>query len=145
MDVGGVDSRTAGAGIGLGSGAFLPVRGFLDGDRGGDRAWSASLEYRFPLVLRSPARKRSVFDIDRLHGALFADAGDAWCVNDRFARTSACSPRDAPPLAALGAELTVEFGLLANAFVALQAGVALPVSGPRSAPSPYVGLGTAVR
>jgi len=140
VDVGGVDNAASAFGVSIGRGTFLPVRGFRAGDRAGDRAWSASAEYRFPLVLRSPARKKAI-DFDRLHGALFADAGDAWCVSDRFADTAACSHRDAPALASVGAELSIEFGILANAFVALRTGVALPVAGPRSDPGFYVAIG----
>lgn len=139
--IGGADTGSNLFGIGLGSSPTLPVRGFQHGDRSGNRAWVASIEYRVPLMLKDPANKRSFTDFDRLHGALFLDAGDAWCVGTRFVGSPSCTTADEPRLAAYGAELSVELGILANAFLALRGGVAVPVVGRTSRPTLYIRVG----
>ncbi|MEJ2215817.1 MAG: hypothetical protein P8099_04290 [Gemmatimonadota bacterium] len=138
-NVGGFASSGQAAGITFGSNEFLPVRGFQSGDRTGDRAWSATAEYRFPLVLRRPYQQRH-FDFDRLHGALFFDVGNAYCApGSRFA--AYCSPAGAPPLASTGAQLALDLTLFDNIALGIRAGLAVPVSGGRN-PSLYLGLNT---
>src|SRR5690606_12112932 len=76
---------------------LLPVRGFPRGVRAGSRAWTASVEYRAPLALID--RPLRPFFFDRLSGAVFADAGHAWCQDDLAVLRAACtstSPTKAP-------------------------------------------------
>lgn len=108
------------------SSTLLPVRGFERGVRIGNAAWTASAEYRMPIALiDAPLRP---FFFDRVSGALFADAGDAWCTDDITTRYAACSEvNGAQPLISLGAELTVLVGFLGFS-TPLRFGGAMPVS-----------------
>jgi hypothetical protein len=116
-----------------GGGIFLPVRGFSEGARIGTRGWSGSAEYRLPLRLVGRGIATWPVFLDRVSGALFLDAGDAWCVAGNEAR--GCPPRAEgglfalTPLAAAGIELNVDVTLLFNADVRIRAGVAHPVTG----------------
>ncbi len=131
-NVGGFQGAVQALGLTFGGNEFLPVRGFLSGDRSGDRAWSASAEYRFPLVLRKPYQQRH-FDFDRLHGALFFDIGNAHCApGSLFAASSYCSPEGAPPLASTGLEMALDFTFFDQIALGIHAGLAVPVSGHRN-------------
>lgn len=80
-DVGGAAGQgepVTGLGLFGGQGLFFPVRGYDDGDRSGTRAWVASGEWRFPLLWLNSAWRLLPLHFDRLHGALFADVGNAW-------------------------------------------------------------------
>jgi hypothetical protein len=137
--VGGFARSVRAFGVTFGSSEFLPVRGFQSGDRSGDRAWSASAEYRFPLMLRKPSEQRH-FDFDRLHGSLFFDIGNAHCAaGSLFAGSPYCSPASAPPLASTGAELALDLTLFDDIALGIRTGVAVPVSGGRR-PSLYLGF-----
>lgn len=100
----------------------FPVRGFDRGDRRGNRAWSASVEWRFPMALvRRGAGLLPVY-VEALHGAVFADAGDAWGGGaDGEARGDA--------LTAVGAELRMDTQLFFTSSLRLRLGVAAPLSG----------------
>ncbi|MEJ2186697.1 MAG: hypothetical protein P8Z36_12255 [Gemmatimonadota bacterium] len=136
-NVGGFQRSVQALGLNFGGSEFLPVRGFQSGDRSGDRAWSASAEYRFPLVLRKPYQQHH-FDFDRLHGALFFDIGNASCDSGSlFAGTAYCSPAHAPPLASAGIELALDLTLFDHVALGIRPGLALPVSGGRN-PSLYL-------
>jgi hypothetical protein len=129
--VGGYQRSLQAFGLTFGGSEFLPVRGFQSGDRSGDRAWSASGEYRFPLVLRKPYQQHH-FDFDRLHGALFFDIGNAHCApGSLFAGSSYCSPAGAPPIASVGGELALDITLF-DAALGIRSGIAFPVSGGRN-------------
>jgi hypothetical protein len=81
FSVGGAQGRPERAtGIELfgGSPLFFPVRGYSTGVRTGRYAWSLSGEYRFPLVNVHRGVGLWPIHMDRLSGALFFDAGNAW-------------------------------------------------------------------
>ena len=105
----------------FGESAFFNVRGFARGTRSGHRAWAASVEYRFPLALINRGVGLMPVHLDRIHGALFFDAGDA------IRRTT--PPGTATGMIhSVGAELRSEWLALFNVGVSLRLGVALPTS-----------------
>lgn len=139
--IGGTNTGSDVFGYQIGSSPSHSVRGFLHGDRSGDRAWTGGLDYHFPIALRNPARKHEILDFDRLWGTLFLDAGDAWCAATRFANTPACSQGEEPTLAAYGAELAIQLGILANALLDLRVGAAFPFNGIPRGRTIYVRVG----
>jgi Tol biopolymer transport system component len=124
--------------------ALLPVRGFRSGDGFGTRAWTTSLEYRFPIHMRGAPRTIQGFSLTSASGALFADAGDAWCsAAERLTQTLAqCpAPGDAM-LASAGAEIALNLGVFQNFPLLLRYGVAVPLQGPADRPVVFhVGFG----
>ncbi len=122
---------------------FLPVRGFDEGTRFGTRAWTASLEYRFPVALIDRGHKLWPLYLDRLSGALFLDAGHAWCNDAERRDFVACPAASATPLVGTGAELALDLKLFFSADARLRLAVAHPVRGgrPGQGPTIYVGLG----
>jgi hypothetical protein len=62
----------------LGQGLLFPVRGFSTATRWGRYAWSASLEYRFPLKLVNRGAGLFPLHVDWISGSLFLDGGNAW-------------------------------------------------------------------
>jgi hypothetical protein len=135
--IGGVSGGSLGFGVpGLiddfgGVSRVLPVRGFPENQRYGNRAWTASAEYRFPIaVLATPLRPLPVF-LDRLGAAAFADAGHAWCDAAAAARfTTACQFTDAAadPLLAAGGEATL-FTSFWGLTVPIRFGAGVPIQG----------------
>ncbi|HEX6308201.1 MAG TPA: hypothetical protein VFZ69_08445 [Longimicrobiales bacterium] len=130
------------SGIG-GTSLLLPIRGFERGVRAGTDAWTATAEYRFPLALiDAPLRP---FFFDRLSGAVFADAGHAWCDDDfaaRFAICTSTAPDDAPLLSA-GAEVTLLVSLL-GVTAPIRVGAGFPIrGGTDSSPRFYITTGPA--
>ncbi len=124
---------------GLGGGAlFLPVRGYDDGDRIGTRAWTASAEYRFPLHLAGWSGDILGLSVTSLSGALFADAGDAWCeeTGERQGGGSGGGRAEEPfpgcrigpgdLLLSAGAEISLDFGVLHEVPLRLRGGLAIP-------------------
>jgi hypothetical protein len=117
--IGGASGAPLGIGVpGLlgdvgGASRLLPVRGFKENTRRGTRAWTASAEYRFPLLILATALRPLPVFADRTGAALFLDAGHAWCDAATAARlvAAACPFTDAAaaPLVAAGAELTTFF------------------------------------
>ncbi|CAN5807238.1 hypothetical protein BH23GEM9_BH23GEM9_25200 [soil metagenome] len=92
-----------------GTSHLLPIRGFPENTRIGNRAWTASAEYRLPLAMINRSLRPLPAFADRLSAAVFADTGHAWCDDEAVRRLgSLCedSDRAAPPLLAAGAELT---------------------------------------
>jgi Tol biopolymer transport system component len=141
LHVGGVYGALLNLGFaefGSGAGTFLPVRGFASGSRSGTRAWSASAEYRFPLAAVARGVGVAPVFLDRISGALFADAGDAWC--DSGQASERCADPGLPPLLSAGAETTFGLGLFYSPPFLLRIGIAVPVR-PRVAPSAYLGFG----
>jgi hypothetical protein len=124
-------------------GASYPVRGFDSGARFGTRAWTASGEWRFPLHLRRPAGSILGFSLVSVSGAVFADAGNAWCTEQDRARPGwdTCPGKGTAPLVAAGAELKVDFGFYHNSPGRLVLGAAHPLQGPGQRPALYVGIG----
>jgi Tol biopolymer transport system component len=62
----------------LGQGLLFPVRGYSTAYRFGRYAWSATLEYRFPIGLLNRGAGLFPLHLDWLSGSLFFDAGNAW-------------------------------------------------------------------
>jgi Tol biopolymer transport system component len=129
---------------------FLPVRGFPTDSRYGTRGWSASFEYRFPVGLVARGLQLWPAFLDELSGALFLDAGNAWCTPDQEAARGACNPpRPAgaaplPPLVGAGAELALDVTTFFDTSFRLRAGVGIPVAGePGATPRAYIALGPA--
>jgi hypothetical protein len=121
--------RVPGIAFDLGeSSTLLPVRGFSRGERAGSRAWTASVEYRAPIALIDAALRPFFFD--RVSGALFADAGHAWCDADVAARFAACTSASGrgAPLVSAGAEITALIGIL-GINTPLRFGAGIPVRG----------------
>ena len=54
------------------------VRGFSSGFETGRHIVKSTLEYRFPIMYIFKARNTKPFFLDRLHLAVFSDAGNVW-------------------------------------------------------------------
>ncbi|MBR9989975.1 MAG: PD40 domain-containing protein, partial [Gemmatimonadetes bacterium] len=124
-----------------GSSTLLPVRGFESGARFGSNAWTASFEYRLPVVLIDAAL-RPLF-LDRISAAAFVDAGHAWCSEQLAARFTACTSTSAShaSLIGVGAETTVFLGFL-GLHAPLRLGGGVPVRGSvNKTPRAYVLIG----
>jgi hypothetical protein len=118
---------TSGGGAGvpgldaLGEGRVLfPVRGYERGVRRGRTAWSTSVELRVPLALIQEGWGLRPLFVDRLSGAAFVDAGDAW---------DPCRP-EAPrcselldPLVSAGGELLLDVTAFYRVPLTLRLGV----------------------
>lgn len=88
---------------------LFPVRGYPESFLTGAHAWSASLEYRFPLWLAHRGIGLWPAHLDRVAGSLFLDAGNAWGphIAGAAASANAAAARTAEtPLVALGAEIS---------------------------------------
>jgi hypothetical protein len=109
----------------FGGGLLFPVRGYPEGSQRGDRAASATAEYRFPLALVERGMGTAPFFLDRLWGDVFVDAGGAWC--DAACGRFIGAPERPRPLASVGAELGVDLDVGYHAGVALRGGLALPL------------------
>lgn len=126
--------------IGGGS-RLLPVRGFGRDVRAGTRAWSGSLEYRFPIGMVGRGVGLVPVFLDRISGSLFLDAGDAYCGEAERASLIGCSPDDASPLVSTGAELGVDISLFFSRPTRFRGGLAVPVQGGARRPQLYLELG----
>jgi outer membrane protein assembly factor BamA len=127
FDVGGASGvREPFTGYGLfGGGPLLfPVRGYVDGDRSGRYAWTASAEWRFPLALVNRGAGLVPLHLDRLHGALFVDAGNAW--GPELGQPGYDRPRERA-LVGSGGELRADFLTLFTIPLAIRVGAAAPL------------------
>lgn len=119
------------SGFGLlgGESADFPVRGFSEGVRFGRYAWSGSLEYRFPLWLLHQGLGSFPLHFDRMSGALFLDAANAW--GPELAGSTDLPLRNPrrEPIASVGAEISTVVLPFWSADVVLRTGVAVPVQG----------------
>ncbi len=127
FDAGGAEgTRETVTGLGLfgGSSLLFPVRGYPADYRSGRTAWSASVEYRFPLFLidRGPGLFPLFFD--RIHGTVFADAGNAW--GPTLGQRSYDNPQQLA-LASVGAELTVILAALYRGGASVRFGGGFPL------------------
>jgi outer membrane protein assembly factor BamA len=116
---------------------FFPVRGYGEAARFGRRAWTASLEYRFPLALVNRGLGAWPLHLDRVTGALFADAGNAW--GPELGIQGYQNPKR-EALASVGGEVAAEGLALWAAPLLLRGGVGVPLRGGRD-PAVYVRLG----
>lgn len=133
-DVGGAFGRSEPfTGLGLfGRTAPFPVRGYPRGARLGWAAWSTSLEYRLPIALVNRGAGLVPLHLDRIHGALFFDAGGT-------RRRDSASP---PAIHSVGAELRSSWLLFWGTSIDLHLGVAAPTASGGPSPSVYLRLGT---
>jgi Tol biopolymer transport system component len=141
--IGGASGTALDLGIGsIGGGhRFLPVRGFDVDDRIGTRAWSGSLEYRFPIALVERGIGLIPVFLDRLSGSLFLDAGDAYCSAAEEVRFGYCSPASAVALVAAGGELAADLSFLLARPTRLRGGIAFPIQGRAGGPQLFFQLG----
>jgi len=131
-----------GGGLFGGRSLLFPVRGYFEGQRSGRFAWSASAEYRFPLVNVHRGLGLLPLHVDRVSGALFADLGNAWGPNDPLAQgVGEANPRRAA-LAAVGAELQTSVAVLYSSRLFFRLGVALALTDEPGDPV-YLRLGLA--
>ncbi len=140
FEVGGASGSVEGvSGLTLfgGSPLFFPLRGYGEATRYGRVAWSASLEYRFPLALVNRGLGAWPLHLDRVMGTLFADAGNAW--GPELGVQGYQNPRRAA-LASVGGEVAAEVLVLWAAPLLLRGGVGVPLRDGHD-PAVYVRLG----
>jgi hypothetical protein len=115
-------------GLGLfgGQGLFFPIRGYDDGDRSGSRAWVASGEWRFPLWWVNAGWGVLPVHLDRIHGALFADVGNAW--GPELPLPGFFNPRG-DALASVGGEVRLDALVFFTIPLHVRLGVAMPLVG----------------
>ncbi len=127
FDVGGASGSPESVG-GLtlfgGNPLLFPVRGYASGDRYGRVAWSASAEYRVPLMMVDRGLGAWPLSVDRIQGTLFGDAGNAWGPELGFAGFQ--NPRRST-LASVGAEITTDVLTFWTNALLLRGGVAFPL------------------
>ena len=104
---------------------LLPVRGY-DDERRGTKAWTASFEYRLPIVMVGRGIKLWPVFLDRLYLSAFADAGKASCPENFTSRL--CMPREADPLFSVGGELGFDFALFSFANSRARVGFGQPLT-----------------
>jgi hypothetical protein len=121
-----------------GSPLLLPIRGFEYGVRSGTRAWTSSVEYRFPIAKVDRGYRTLPFFFERVVGSAFADLGQAWCATGQCGYDD---PRDRPLLLGAGAELGIDFGLFFGAPFRSRLGAAVPLRGPGDQPRFYFQFG----
>lgn len=115
-----------GTATGIGGRLEFPLRGYESGVQYGDRAVSASLEYRFPLALVDRGYRLVPAFLGRTWGNVFADGGAAWCQD-------ACPPslgafRELEPLYSVGGELGAQVTTFFIATLDVMGGVAIPLT-----------------
>ncbi len=143
FDVGGASGQSEPiSGFALvGSGPVLfEVRGYPEGWRAGRTAWAASAEWRIPLALVNRGWGLVPLHLDRVHGAFFADGGNAWGPTLGIAGYD--RPRERA-IASVGAELRAEVLTFFSVPLTLRAGVGIPlVDAPSGTPArAYLRLG----
>ncbi len=122
-----------------GESLLFPVRGYARGDRFGRNAWAASAEWRFPIALVNRGPGLFPLHLDRLHGAAFVDAGDAWGPDLQLPGYQ--SPRQST-LVGVGGELRAELLAFFTVPVTLRIGVGAPLV-ERTRPTAYLRFGAA--
>ncbi|GMR13831.1 MAG: hypothetical protein BMS9Abin29_2050 [Gemmatimonadota bacterium] len=131
FDIGGASGRPEGvSGLELFGGVplFFPVRGFLQGERFGRYAWTASIEYRLPLLNINRGLGLVPFHMDRTTGSLFFDAGNAWGpFEPQLGLPRFENPRRSA-IASVGAELSAKVVAFWTSDLTVRFGVALPVT-----------------
>ena len=107
---------------------FFPVRGFLRGERFGRYAWTASIEYRFPLFNVNRGLGLVPFHMDRTAGSLFFDAGNAWGPVEPALGLPNFDNRRRAVIASVGAEVSSNVLAFWTSDLTVRFGVALPVT-----------------
>lgn len=103
---------------------FFPVRGYAQSTRFGRYAWSASAEYRFPLLLVNRGFRAWPLHLDRAIGTLFFDAGNAW--GPDVTPSGFVNPLQVA-LASVGAEVTMQVLAWYDVQFRLRGGVGVPL------------------
>ncbi|MEE2669279.1 MAG: BamA/TamA family outer membrane protein [Gemmatimonadota bacterium] len=143
--VGGAQGRlehVTGAELFGGRSLLFPVRGYFEEQRTGRYAWSASAEYRFPLLNVHRGLGLFPLHVDRISGALFADLGNAWGPNDPVDSGANFVNSREVRLAAVGAELQTLVSVLYRSRLFFRLGVAFTFTDTPSDPV-YLRLGLA--
>ena len=107
---------------------FFPVLGFLRGERFGRYAWTASIEYRLPLLNISRGLGLVPFHMDRTSGSLFFDAGNAWGPVEPQLRLDNFNNERRSTIASVGAEVSSNIVAFWTSDLTVRFGMALPVS-----------------
>lgn len=144
FDVGGASGGSLPGAIDLeifGDGASFPVRGYQEGVQFGNRAVTASAEYRFPLLRVERGIGLLPVYLDRFTGDFFVDAGTAWC-SARCPARLAAAPDEPRVLTSIGGELVTELRFGFHTPVPLRLGLALPLREDH-APEVYLRVGRA--
>ena len=140
---GGALESITGLGLFGGSSYLFPVRGYQNGERSGRVAWSATVEYRFPISRVNRGLGLIPVHLEQVTGDLFADAGNAWGPEFGEAEPRFHSPARSG-MASIGAELTANVLALFSSGLPLRIGVALPLvddDGRGKAPLFYLRVG----
>ena len=143
FSVGGAQGRPenlTGAELFGGSSVLFPVRGYFEARRTGRYAWSVSGEYRFPLINVHTGIGLLPVHMDRVSGALFFDAGNAWGGTGPVGQSLSNPRRNT--LASVGAELQASVTALFSTRMFFRLGVARRLNSSAGAPL-YLRLGTA--
>jgi outer membrane protein assembly factor BamA len=133
LSVGGISGTVVdvGSGYTLGdSPRTFGVRGFAPSTERGTRAFTGSVEYRFPLAAPGRGIGWLPLFLDRVSGDVFGDAGRAYCPGTAVATAEACSTRDVgnPWIGSVGAELNMDTGVQRDIPLRFRMGAALPVA-----------------
>lgn len=137
LSVGGISGASvdviAGYGIGHTARTF-GVRGFSPSAQRGIRAFSGSVEYRFPIAAPGRGIGWVPLFLDRVSGDLFGDAGRAYCPAAALATAEACARADVgnPWIGSVGAELNLDTGIQRDLPFRLRVGFAQRVAKGRS-------------
>ncbi|MBW3630388.1 MAG: hypothetical protein KY464_13965 [Gemmatimonadetes bacterium] len=136
LRVGGATGGALGAALGLplevsllGHGVAFPIRGYPEAAQRGNRAVTASAEYRFPIARPERGVGLLPFFFNRVWGDVFLDGGAAWCAGACARRLPNTVDRFTP-LASVGAELDLDLQLGFVADLPLRFGAALPLRQP---------------
>jgi hypothetical protein len=142
---GGVVDIAPGVTIGDGTQTFF-VRGAEPGAQAGSRAMGASAEYRFPISLPNRGFWRTPLFFQRISGALFTDAGTAWCPKATSSSPICIRATDPDWLVSAGGELHVDLAVNYDTPIRFRLGGALPLSGSKyfggTGAKVYLSLGT---
>src|SRR5690606_37373190 len=115
----------------LGRAIGYPVRGFAPGTQRGNRVFSATAEYRFPIALIERGLGLLPIGIDRLTGDIFLDVGGAWCEGSCSTPPSR-TPDSIDPIGSVGAEAILKLRTGFFSDLPFRFGVAFPLSGERA-------------
>ncbi len=123
FDVGGAGGvRQSVLGVALGGPLLLfPARGHPRGIRSGNVAWSVSAEYRVPLFVVDRGLGSMPLFFNRVHAALFYDAGNAWGSTEENPRRAAVH--------SAGAEVSVMLAPFHRWSASLRGGAGVPLGG----------------
>lgn len=132
-DVDGTPESLTGYNLFGGSARLLPLRGYRASARRGTIAWTASAEYRFPILLADRGLGLFPLFLDRVHGSVFWDAGNAWGPLqpggeglDDPVRLYYHNPRT-EELMSVGAELSVILSAFYQSGLTLRLGMGFPL------------------